>query len=292
MGEILKCTNLEKSYGKTKALRNIDFALEENTIYGLLGRNGAGKTTLLNIISGSIFQDSGEVEIAGKKINRTQGIEDLCYVKEKTLFFNHVKVMDLLEIASSFHKTWDWDFAKELLKMFELNPEKKFRQLSRGMESLVGIIIGLASRAPLTIFDEPVLGLDVFMREKFYSIVLEDYSNYPRTILMSTHLVNEITKVIEKFYIIDSGEILLHEEMDDFRSKSYYVTGNKKAVESFIEGKNVLQCESQGNIMIAALFDTMNDQERLHAKRLDLSVDGMPLQKFFTYFVDGRNHIE
>ncbi|MBK3493945.1 ABC transporter ATP-binding protein [Viridibacillus sp. YIM B01967] len=292
MGTILKCTNLAKSYGTTEAVKNIDMTLEENTIYGLIGRNGAGKTSLLNIITGSIFQDYGEVEIAGKKINRSEDIEDLCYVKEKILLFNHVKVMELLEIASAFHKNWDWDFAKDLLKMFELNPEKKFRQLSRGMESHVGIIIGLASRAPLTIFDEPVLGLDVIMREKFYSIMLEDYSNYPRTILMSTHLVNEITKIVEKIYIIDSGKILLHEDMDSFRNKSYYVTGNRKGVENFIEGKNVIQCETQGNIMIAALFDTINDKEMHNARRLDLSIDGMPLQKFFTYFVDGRNHIE
>ncbi|MEC0176793.1 hypothetical protein P4H83_18115 [Paenibacillus favisporus] len=128
--------------------------------------------------------------------------------------------METLEIASAYYERWDWDLAKDLIKAFQLDPGKKMRQLSRGMESLIGNIVGLASRAQLTVYDEPMLGLDVLMREKFYRILLEDYAENPRTIFLSTHLIDEIDSVAEKIFIMDGGQILLQEEIDTIRSQA------------------------------------------------------------------------
>ncbi|CAM3576304.1 MULTISPECIES: ATP-binding cassette domain-containing protein [Paenibacillus] len=152
MGALLTCSNLGKRYGSTEAVRNLELHLEENTIYGLLGPNGAGKTTLLNMMTGGAFPDYGSIQISGATLKRGETPRGICYVREKNLFFGGAKVIEVLRLASAFHENWNWYYAQSLLKTFKLNPDQKIRQLSRGMESLVGNIIGLASRAPITVF--------------------------------------------------------------------------------------------------------------------------------------------
>lgn len=291
MNALVEATNLSKSYGRSEAVRGLNLKLEENTIYGLLGRNGAGKTTLLNMITGGAFPDYGEIAIAGMPLRRGETPRDTCYVREKNLLFSGFKVIEILTLASKFHRNWDWSFANELLQTFKLNPNKKIRQLSRGMESLVGNIIGLASRAPLTIYDEPVLGLDVIMREKFYRLLIEDYAEHPRTILLSTHLIDEIAKVVERIYIIEAGSILLHEDVDTIRSQSFMLTGASEAIAKFTLGKRVLYQEAYGNNTLAAVYDAIGEGDRVVADSLGIAVEGMPLQKFFAYLIEGGEQI-
>jgi len=288
----VECTNLTKSYWRTEAVRHLDLKLEENIVYGLLGRNGAGKTTLLNMITGGIFPDFGHITIAGVSLKPGDVPKDTCYIREKNFYFGGARVIEILRLASAFHPNWDWDFAHDLIKMFKLNPNKKMRQLSRGMESLVGNIIGLASRAPFTIFDEPVLGLDVLMREKFYSVLIEDYSENPRTILLSTHLIDEIAKVVERVYILESGSIVLHDDVDNIRARSHMLSGNNEAIERFAASKRVIYKESYGKGSLLAVYDEIGDEERLQAEKWGISIDGLPLQKFFAYFIEGGERHE
>ncbi|GMK38495.1 ABC transporter ATP-binding protein [Paenibacillus sp. CCS19] len=292
MRTILACTDLTKRYGKHDAVRNLEMKLNDNTIYGLLGRNGAGKTTLLNMITGSLFPSYGQIEVAGSRLKRGDTPKDVCYIREKNLFFGSAKVIEILQFASVFHRNWDWRFAHELLRMFNLNPNKKIRQLSRGMESLVGNIIGLASRAKLTIYDEPVLGLDVLMRERFYRILVEDYAAHPRTIVCSTHLIDEIATVIEQVYIMDAGSILMHDEVDNIRNQSHLLSGDHESVKSFSYGRKVIYREAYGNNDLAAVYGTLGDTDRQLAHHLGITIESLPLQKFFSYLIEGGQRNE
>ncbi|MGF9911832.1 ABC transporter ATP-binding protein [Paenibacillus ehimensis] len=287
MSIALTCGNLSKKYGRTYALRNLNLQLEENVIYGLLGRNGAGKTTLLNMIAGGIFPDCGTIEVRGKKLGRGELPKDFCFVREKNKHFGGARVIEILQVAANFHPNWDWTYAHELIKTFQLDPHKKIRQLSRGTESLVGNIIGLASRAPLTLYDEPVLGLDVLMRERFYKALLEDYANHPRTILLSTHLIDEIATVTEKVYIIEAGSLLLHDEMDRIRMSAHLIRGNSEAVASFTAGKRVLHTETYGRGTLAAIYEKLDDGDMQQARAMDISIENLTLQKFFSYLIEG-----
>ncbi|OEH92391.1 ABC transporter ATP-binding protein [Bacillus solimangrovi] len=292
MTTILETKNLVKSYGKMDAVKNINLKLEQNTIYGLLGKNGAGKTTLLNMISGHIFSDHGEIKIFDTILNPGDSPINFCYIKEKSIYFNRSTVMEILKFASSFHKHWDWDYTNHLIKTFQINPNKKFKKLSKGMESIIGIIIGLASREPLTIFDEPLLGLDVVMREKFYNVLLEDYAENPRTILLSTHLIDEISKIVEKVYILDQGNIKLYDDIDNIRNQSNYVSGKGDILVPFLEEKNVIHRENHGQLTIAAVYDSFNETEITEANQLDISIEAMPLQKFLAYYCAGGDQNE
>jgi len=292
MNTILECINVNRSYGKIHAVRNLSIKLEENTIYGLLGRNGAGKTTLLNMITGGIFPDSGSIKVGDSILKSGDIPEDTCYVREKNLHFGGAKIIETLELASTFHPNWDWNYAHELLKVFKLNPDKKIRQLSKGMESLVGNTIGLASRSPLTIYDEPVSGLDVLMREKFYRLLVEDYAENPRTILLSTHLVDEIATIVERSIIIESGDILMDEEVETIRINSHLLTGSTDAIEQFSSGRRILYKEAYGKNTLCAIYGKIEDVDRVEARKCGVSIESLPLQKFFAYLIEGGSHVE
>ncbi|QMV39783.1 ABC transporter ATP-binding protein [Cohnella cholangitidis] len=287
MSLALTCGNLTKKFGRTNAIRNLDLQLEENVIYGLLGRNGAGKTTLLNMIAGGIFPNYGTIEIRGHKLGRGELPKDFCFVRENIKHFGGARVLEVLQFAANFHPNWDWTFAHELLATFRLDPNKKIKQLSRGTESLVGNVIGLASRAPLTFYDEPVLGLDVLMRERFYKALLEDYANHPRTILLSTHLIDEIVPVAERVYIIEAGSLLLHDEMEQIRMAAHLIRGNSESVASFTAGKRVLYTETYGHGTLAAIYEKLDARDKQQAREMNISIENMTLQKFFSYLIEG-----
>ncbi|MFP4978835.1 ATP-binding cassette domain-containing protein [Paenibacillus sp. CN-4] len=287
MGIALSCENLDKKYGRVHALRGLNLQLEENVICGLLGRNGAGKTTLLDIVAGGILADGGTVEVNGGKLRKGELPKDFCYVREKFKHFGGRRVIEVLQFAAGFHPNWNWAFAHELLETFQLDPRKKIRQLSRGAETIVGNIIGLASRAALTVYDEPVLGLDVLMRERFYKMLLEDYASHPRTILLSTHLIDEIVPVAEQVYIIDGGSSLLHDEIERIQTAAHQLRGNSEAVASFTAGKRVLHTELYGRGTLAAIYETLDEGDRQRARELDISIEHLSLQKFFSYLIEG-----
>jgi len=287
VGTALTCSDLNKKFGPEFAVRNLNLQLEENVIHGLLGQNGAGKTTLLNMIAGGIFPTGGTIKVKGNTLRPGQPPDDFCYVRETSALFGGARISDTLRYAASFHPGWDWTFANKLMERFRLDPHKKIRQLSRGTASLVGNLIGLASRASLTLFDEPVLGLDVLMRERFYRALMEDYAHHPRTILLSTHLVDEIAPVAERICIIEAGSILLHEEMDHIRKAALRIRGHAEAVSLFTANKRVLYQEAYGHGIIAALYDTLEERDVQQARELDIAIEQLSLQKFFLYLIEG-----
>lgn len=288
MSIALACGNLTKNYGPTCALRNLDLQLEEGVVYGLLGRNGAGKTTLLNTISGGIAPNFGTIEVNGKKLGRGELPRDFCYVRDQSRHFGGARVMEALRLAATFYPKWDWDYAQELIELFLIDPNKKIRQLSSGTRSLFGNIIGLASRSSLTLYDEPVLGLDVLMRERFYRTLMEDYANHPRTILLSTHLIDEIAPVAEKIVILESGSLLLQEDVENIRLSAHLIRGNSEAVACFTEGKRVIYQETYGRGTLAALYEPLDDLSIRQAGEQGISLETLSLQKLFLYLIEGR----
>ena len=174
---ILKAEGLCKSYGNTEVLHNLDLEIQPGKIYGLIGRNGAGKTTLLGILTAQNTKDSGAVTYGGEPVWENQkALDHICFSRElqATLFSgpNNLKVKHYLRSAAIFYPNWDEEYAQRLVTEFKLDLKKKISQLSKGQMSMVTILIALASRADLTILDEPAAGLDVVMRERFYQLLL------------------------------------------------------------------------------------------------------------------------
>lgn len=276
--------DLNKNFLNTKALDNLNLNIEEGKIYGLLGRNGAGKTTLLKIITAQYVKSSGTVKVFGEEpFENEKVLSKICFVSDKPKFIPTFTVREIFSIARAFNKNWDREFEKTLIKEFEVDLNKQYKNLSKGMQSIVSIIIGLASRAAITIYDEAYTGLDAVAREKFYRILLEDYSENPRTIIFSTHLIDEVSKLFENVIIIDKGKVILEEESDNLRTKAFYINGDIDKVSDVIKNKNVIYKEVMGNNINAALLEDVTKEEKIKIKNMGMQIKSMSLQKLFIH---------
>ncbi|MGL4911168.1 MAG: ATP-binding cassette domain-containing protein [Romboutsia sp.] len=228
MSIAIKVDNLYYEFKNQVVLNNISIDFEENKIYGLLGKNGAGKTTFLNIISNQLLSKKGIVEILGKNIiDNSNILENLCIVKEREFANNEVKVKYIFDIYSYFYKNYDKALEQKFCKKFKIDCKKQYKKLSRGTKSLISNIIGICSNAPITIFDEPTIGLDAVNRDEFYSLLLESYANNPRTIIISTHLIDEVENLVENVVVINDGKIIINDSRDNVLQKSLYISGRK-----------------------------------------------------------------
>ena len=191
MTPTISVTDLSRRYRDQAALDKVSLTVEPGTVTGLLGRNGAGKTTLLRIITGLEFPTAGEVKVFGAAPAENDAVlRRMVFVREEQAYPDF-RVGHAIRVASWFYPNWNAELAGQLLADFELPLSRRIRRLSRGMRSAVGIVIGLAARAELTVFDEPYAGLDAVARQLFYDRLLADFAEHPRTIVLSTHLIDE-----------------------------------------------------------------------------------------------------
>ncbi len=254
MTAIVRMSGVTKRYGSVTALDGVSVEFAENRIHGLLGRNGAGKTTIMQILTGQGFETSGGVEVFGAHPYENDAVlSRICFVKESQRYPDWFKVRHALAAASPLYPNWDTGFADRLVEEFALPIGRGIKKLSRGQLSALGVIIGLASRAPLTFFDEPYLGLDAVARQLFYDRLLADYAEHPRTIVLSTHLIDEVSDLIEHVILIDRGRILIDENADVLRSRAVTVTGPTAAVETFAAGHVELHRERLGGFLRVTL---------------------------------------
>jgi ABC-2 type transport system ATP-binding protein len=233
--------NLVKKFGDKVALNNLDLTIGSNKIIGLLGRNGSGKTTLLQLLAGHTKPSSGEVLINGERpFNQGNILKNICLISEANNFKRKLKIKEILKIVGRFYPNWSQQTAERLLKEFNLTPSLNAKGLSKGMESSLSIIIGLSSHSNITVFDEPYIGMDASARYRFYDILLEEYETHPRTFIISTHLIDEVSNLFEEVILIQNGSMLLHESTEEMKNKSLKVTGSKDKIDVFSEGKNVI----------------------------------------------------
>jgi ABC-2 type transport system ATP-binding protein len=254
--------------------------LQEGTITGLLGRNGAGKSTLMRIITGQEFVSSGTVRVGGQNpLENDAVLRRMIFVKESQIYPD-IKVKRALEAASWFYPNWDAELAGQLMDDFALPANRAIKKLSRGMHSAVGIVIGLAAHAEITLFDEPYLGLDAVARQIFYDRLLADYAEHPRTVLLSTHLIDEVANLLEHVIVIDRGRIVVDATADDLRGRAVTVSGRSSAVDEFVAHREVLKRQGVGSFTTATVTGPIDDLARARARDLNLDLGPVSLQEF------------
>lgn len=278
----IELKKLTKLYGATKALDGVTLTLEPNRIYGLLGRNGAGKTTLLNILTDKIFATSGEVLVEGEPATGNAAAQaKMFYMAEKNLYPAGMRIRDTFKWTREFYPSFDAAYAQALADKFTLVTKKKVRELSTGYASIFKLILALASGAPVLLFDEPVLGLDANHRDLFYRELLLRYNEKPSTIVISTHLIEEVAEVLEEAVIIHKGKIILQQSVEELLRSAYTVSGEAAAVDGFVSGRKVIAFDSMGRFKSATIFEAPDDEARSKAKERGLDVSLPPLQKLF-----------
>lgn len=282
--ETLVCSSISKMYGDKEVLKNVNLTLEKGKIYGLIGRNGAGKTTMLSIMSAQNPATTGQVTWNGEKVWENQkALNHICFSREITPNASStgaasLKIKDYLKAASYYYPNWDQGMADELLEKFELKKKEKMAKLSKGMLSMVTIIVAMASKADFTFLDEPVAGLDVVMREYFYRRLIEEYMDSGRTFVVSTHIIEEAADVFEEVIIVKQGTILLKEDTQKLIGRAYHISGLSEVVDKATAGLEIHHVENMGRGKAVTVF--LKEGEKL-PEGYDISIQPVSLQNVF-----------
>ncbi len=254
MTPVVSVQDLSKRYGAVAAVDGVSFELRRNGIYGLLGRNGAGKTTLMQLLTGQQFATAGTVRVLGADpVENERVLRQVSFIKESQRYPETYRVRHVLLAGRLLFPAWDEAFARSLVADFQLPPSRPVKKLSRGMLSALGVTVGLASRAPITFFDEPYLGLDAVARQLFYDRLLADYARHPRTVVLSTHLIDEVSGLLEHVLLIERGRLVLDEAADTLRGQVVTVTGPAQTVDRLTANADELHREHLGPLTRATV---------------------------------------
>ena len=279
MSAVIEVSGLTKRFGKFTAIDDVTLTVERNQICGLLGRNGAGKTTLMQLLTGQDFPTAGSISVlGGNPVENASVLGNVCFIKESQRYPEDFQPKHVLKSAPWFFPNWDAEFAARLVDDFRLPTNRRIKKLSRGQLSAVGVIVGLASRAPLTFFDEPYLGLDAVARQIFYDRLLEDYSEHPRTVILSTHLIDEVSDLLEHVIVIDEGRILIDKSADEVRGSATTVSGTRAAVEQFTASREIMHRDGIGGLA-SVTVGPLSAEERQLATAAGLELSPVSLQQ-------------
>jgi ABC-2 type transport system ATP-binding protein len=287
MNAVIEVSGLTKRFRQLTAVDDASFSVEENTIYGLLGRNGAGKTTMMQLLTGQDFLTSGSISVFGENPVENAGVlSNVCFIKESQKYPDDFKPKHVFRSAPWFFPHWDAALAERLVADFRLPLDRRIKKLSRGQLSAIGVIVGLASRAPLTFFDEPYLGLDAVARQTFYDRLLEDYAEHPRTVVLSTHLIDEVSDLLEHVLVIDEGRIIVDATADDLRGSAVTLVGSRPVVEAFVGGREVVHREGIGGLA-SVTVQRLSAAERSAASEAGIELLPVSLQQLIVRTTSG-----
>ncbi|WP_329003113.1 ABC transporter ATP-binding protein [Kribbella sp. NBC_00709] len=286
----VRTEDLSVRFAGAPALDRLDLRLAPGKIHGLLGRNGSGKSTLAATLAGFRRPDEGRVLIEGGDLGTAQQPYEnavvtsrVCLIRESGDIPDAAPVKQAIGLAAALRPYWDADFAADLLDRFEVPLNKKIQKLSRGKKSALGVVLGLASRAPLTIFDESYLGMDVPSRNLFYDALLADYTEVPRTIVLSTHLVSEVSALLEEVVILDNGRLVTQAPVDALRGRGASIVGPAAAVDKFTAGFTVLAEERLGGTKSTTILGDLDPAFLGQAAAAGLEIGPVGLQDLFVH---------
>lgn len=287
-GLTVSTTDLGVTYGSTPALQGVGLDLAAGRIHGLLGRNGAGKTTLLSVLASMRRPSTGSLRVDGADPFENEALmEQVCLIRESGDLLAEERVRTNLDWFEMARPAFDRAYAERLLEESRVDLRARPSRLSRGQRSAVGAAIGLATRAPLTMFDEVHLGMDAPSRQRFYDELLTDFATHPRTIILSSHLINEVEPLLETVTVLHEGRaVLAGEEADTVRTRGATLTGPARLVDELTTGRPVLGVRDLGPTRQAVLFGDLDADALDRAEREGVQVGPVPLQDLVIHLTD------
>lgn len=271
------------------ALSGVDLTLAPGVVHGLLGRNGSGKTTLLSLLAAFRRPTHGAVLVDGEDpFENERVLEGTCLVRESGDVIDDENVKINLDYVESMRPAFDRRYAEEMLDQLEVPMRTKVESLSRGQRSAVGASLGLATRAPLTLLDEVYLGLDAPSRYRFYQSLLTDYVEHPRTIVLSSHLIGELDRILEHVTILHRGGVLLSDSAASLQSRGSTLTGSGKAVDAVVAdlGIDVLARTELGGTAQVTFVGMLGQDALARVRSAGLELGPVPLQDLFVHLTD------
>ncbi len=279
---MIELSNVNFSYDKNvPVLHNITLRETKPVIAGLWGRNGAGKTTLMKLLAGHERPDAGSVRIMGEEsYNNWRAAQKICYMQEDLPLSWLWTVRDTLMLARHYNPNWDQQAADRLVRIFELDQHKKVVKLSRGMKSALQYIIGFSSMGEITVLDEPINGLDAWMRKKLYETLLDSHADQPRLIMISTHHIEELQSLFETLAVLQRGRLLFYQPLEEVRERGIWLAGEKTKVEKVILKQPALEKISSGPIMKVLLDVVYSPELKKKAQEQGFTIEKASMQDY------------
>ncbi|MDO4718820.1 MAG: ABC transporter ATP-binding protein [Propionibacteriaceae bacterium] len=276
MTAAIEVSHLTKRFGKLAALDDVSLSIEQGVITGLLGRNGAGKTVLMSLLTAQEWPTSGTISVFGRDPAHSPDVlGKISFIRDNQRYPSGLKVGRLFRVAAFFHEGWDQQLADRCVQTFSLSLDSDARKLSRGQLSALGATIGLASRAPITFFDEPYLGMDATARVLFYDLLLSDYAEHPRTVLLSTHLIDEMEPLLERVIVLDHGRVRRDAGADELRQLAVRVSGAWSDLQTLLPmALSTTQMGRLGSVLVEDTPDVAS-----LARRNGLNIEPVSLQE-------------
>jgi ABC-2 type transport system ATP-binding protein len=257
----IEARGLRKAFGQTLALDNVDFRVEEGRIHGLIGLNGAGKTTLLNAVLG-LTPCEGSLTVVGRQPwdQRDELMRDVCFIADVAVLPRWMRVVNALDYVAGVHPRFDRAKAERFLARTDIPLKKRIGKLSKGMVTQLHLALVMAIDAKLLVLDEPTLGLDILFRKQFYDSLLGDYFDGQRTIVVTTHQVDEIQHILTDVTFIHRGRIVFNAAMEDIESRHSELSVRAENLEAARALKPIHERAALGRTIL--LYDNA-DRERL-----------------------------
>ena len=236
-----------KRFGTVTAVDDLNLEFRQDVITGLLGRNGAGKTVTLSLVTAQERPTTGTIRVFGRNPRENASVlARTCFIRDTQRYPDEYRLEHILRLGPVLYGSWDIGLAHRIAGEFGIPRKRTLKKLSRGQLSAVAVLIATASRAPITIFDEPYLGMDATARTLFYDLLLADYTEHPRTIIISTHLIDEMENLFEDVVLLHAGRVRTTGNIDDFRSRALTLTGSWERVDALLPGRSVLRSTRVG----------------------------------------------
>lgn len=260
---MIKINNLSKTYGNKLVLENVNLEIKEGKVYGLIGRNGAGKTTLMKVLSDQIINYQGEIYYKDTNILLSNQLKkNLIFIGEDFLTYNlkEKKLIKTVNYIKKMYPKFNQERFDELSALFKIDLLAKYKKLSYGNQSLFRNIIALSLQAQFLLLDEPSTGLDEINRDLFYGKLIEYQEIDNSTIIISSHILSDIEKIVTDLLILNEGKIIVNDPIDDLLEKAFVITINAENLH-FFASKNIIKKSNIGKQIILFVYDNFTDYE-------------------------------
>lgn len=289
---VIQTQRLTRRYGNLVAVDDLDLSVERGQIFGFLGRNGAGKTSTIKMLLGLLQPTDGRVRVLGEEpsVANVPLKERIGYVSEAPQLYPWMRVREIVEFTGSFYPTWNQAHVASLLDQFGLDPDRRVKNLSRGMGAQLALVLAMGHEPELLILDEPATGLDVLVRRDFLESIVHVIQQEGRTVLLSSHMVHEVERVADRVAVIEGGRLLVCDDTDAFKGRVKKVLvriGDDDMVEALQRVEGVSEIEGSGDrrLLTVAGFDD-DRRDALRATGADVvDVVDMSLEESFIELV-------
>lgn len=285
---MISVKNVSKSFGDLEALQKVNLSVNKGSIYGLVGSNGAGKTTLLKLLAGIYQQDSGEVKISGENVFENIKIKsETVFIPDSLYFFSQYTIDNMANYYKNIYETFNNERYEKLIKIFDIDVNKRINSLSKGMQRQVAFWLALSTMPKVMILDEPLDGLDPVMRQKVKNLIIQDVADKEMTILISSHNLRELEDICDHIGILHKGNLILEKDLDDLKADVHkiQIAFKDKVPEKLLNNTHILHKEERGSVLLLIVRGNKSDVINHFNKFNPVIMDVIPLtlEEIFIY---------